>query len=54
MLTVRMSKLSRYGLSCIDADGSTGLVSQPNVIQELVDGIFDLQSAHHRFFGFSR
>jgi hypothetical protein len=38
----------------IDTHRSTGLVSQPNLIQELGNGMSDLQRAHYHFFGLSR
>jgi hypothetical protein len=38
----------------IDTHRSTGLLSQPNVIQELGNGLSDLQGAHYHFFGLSR
>ena len=38
----------------IDTHRSTGLLSQANVIQELGNGLSDLQGAHYHFFGLSR
>ncbi len=38
----------------VDTHRSTGLLSQPNVIHELGNGLSDLQGAHYHFFGLSR